>query len=339
MSERKSAAPAREVVLFDSRWKGPHGIGRFAEEVHRRIPSMASLDTGLPPFHPLDPLWTSWLIARAKPRAFFTPGFNAPLRCRIPFIMTVYDLNYVHLSANFDPFRRAYFTHLVRPACRRAHRVLTVSDFSRDQIVEWAGTASDRIVNVGAGVDDRFRPEGVKRDPGFPYVLAIGSERPHKNIPRLLRAFAASGLSREVKLLISGSASEETKGVRHELRLEDASLLIGRVAEKDLPALYRGALALCMPSLSEGFGLPVLEAMASGVPVMAANSTALPEVAGSAAVLVDPTDVDAMAEGLRRVVMDETLRAELIGRGLARSKDFSWDRTAQRVGAVLRELS
>ncbi len=338
MSGGEAGDAAHGAVLFDSRWKGPYGIGRFAEEVHRRIPGLVPLDTRLPPFHPLDPLWTSWLIARRKPRAFFTPGFNAPLRCRIPFIMTVYDLNYVHLSANFDPFRRAYFTHLVRPACRRAHRVLTVSDFSRDQIVEWAGTTSDRIVNVGAGVDDRFRPDGAKRDLGFPYVLAISNERPHKNIHRLLRAFSASRLPSEVKLVISGRASVEAARVRQQLRLEDASLFIGRVADEDLPALYRGALALCMPSLSEGFGLPVLEAMASGVPVMASNSTSLPEVAGHAAVLVDPTDVQAMAEGLRRVVMDEGLRVELIQRGLARSREFSWDRTAQRIGAVLREL-
>ena len=338
MSTSNSLQRSHGAVLFDARWRGAHGIGRFAQEIQHRIPGLVSLDTALPPFHPLDPLWTSWLLAFRKAKAYFTPGYNAPLWSELPLIITVCDLAYVHCNMSSDPLRRAYFTHLVRPACRRAHRVLTISEFSRGQIIEWAGVDPQRVVNVSCAADERFRPDGVRRELGFPYLLAIGNERPHKNNARLLRAFAASGLARDIKLVISGKLGLEAVQVLNELRLVDAVHLIGRVPDEDLPGLYRGALALCMPSLFEGFGLPVVEAMACGTPVLTSTATSLPEVAGSAAILVDPTDVEAIAAGLNRIVSDQSLRGDLITRGISRSTEFSWDRTARRIEAVLRDL-
>ena len=330
---------AGNSVLFDARWSGAHGIGRFSEEVQRRIPGLVTLDTTLPPFHPLDPLWTSWLLAFKRAKAYFTPGYNAPLWSGLPLVITICDLNYVHCESNSDPLRRAYFRHLVRPACRRAFRVLTISEFSRGQIIEWAGIDASRVVNVSAAADERFRPEGARRELGFPYVLAVGNERPHKNNAGLLRAFAASGLARDIKLVITGKLGPDALAVLGELRLADGVHLIGRVPDEDLPGLYRGALALCMPSRFEGFGLPVIEAMACGTPVLTSTATCLPEIAGSAAILTDPDDVAAMAAGLYRLVTDRELRAELIPRGIARSKEFSWDRTARGIEAVLGEIN
>jgi glycosyltransferase involved in cell wall biosynthesis len=213
-----------------------------------------------------------------------------------------------------------------------------VSEFSRTQIIQWAGIDASAVVNVGCGVHAAFRVAEDRYEPGFPYILAIGNDRPHKNIPRLIRAFAASRLVGDVRLVISGKVGREATRALHELRLESAVRLIGHVPDEDLPGLYRGALALCMPSLFEGFGLPLIEAMACGTPVLTSTATSLPEVAGSAALLVDSTDIDAIAAGLYRIVSDQGMRAELAALGILRAKQFSWERTAQQVAAVLAEL-
>jgi glycosyltransferase involved in cell wall biosynthesis len=322
-------------VLFDARWRGSHGIGRFAEQISQRIPGLVPLEPVLPLFHLLDPLWSSWLASSRHARAYFTPGFNPPLWSRLPLIITVYDLNYVHCSINSDPFRRAYFTHLVRPACRRAYRVLTISEYSRREIVEWGGLEASRVVNVGVGVESRFEPRGHQYSLGFPYLLAIGNERPHKNIGRLISAFAVSGLASHMKLVISGKLGDDARRALDETGVGAAVHPIGFVPDDDLPALYRGAQALCMPSLFEGFGLPVIEAMACGTPVLTSTATSLPEAAGDAAILVDPLDIEAMADGLRRIVGEQDTRATLIARGFLRSQEHSWDLTAQRIRAVL----
>jgi glycosyltransferase involved in cell wall biosynthesis len=326
-------------ILADLRWQGSHGIARFASEIYARLPVMKPVSDAIPLFHPLDPLWLTSQIKLRGCKAFFTPGFNAPLVESVPIVLTVHDLNYVHFPDNSDFVRRAYFRYVVRPACRRAHKVLTVSEFSRGQIIQWAGIGPGTVENVGCGARAAFRVAEDRYEPGFPYILAIGNERPHKNIPRLIRAFAAARLPGDMRLLISGKVGQEVMGILSELRLEQAVHLIGHVPEEDLPRLYRGALALCMPSLFEGFGLPVIEAMACGTPVLTSTAASLPEIAGPAAILVDPTDVDAIAAGLNRIVSDEQTRAELIQRGIVRASQFSWDRTAQQVAAVLAGLN
>lgn len=321
------------------RWQGSHGIARFAGEIYARLPPMRPVSNVIPLFHPFDPLWLTSQIKLRACKAFFTPGFNAPVTEGVPIVLTIHDLNYVHFPENSDFMRRAYFRYVVRPACRRAYKVLTVSEFSRSQIIQWAGIEASAVQNVGCGARAAFRVAEDRYEPGFPYILAIGNDRPHKNIPRLVRAFAAARLGGDIRLLVSGQVSQEVMRVVRELRLEQRIGLIGHVPEEDLPRLYRGALALCMPSLFEGFGLPVIEAMACGTPVLASTATSLPEVAGSAAILVDPTDVEAIAAGLERIVGDSRLRAELAQRGIVRAGQFSWDRTAQQVAAVLAELN
>lgn len=326
-------------VLVDMRWRGTHGIGRFAEELFQRIPGMTPLQTRIALFNPLDPILLSFQLSKTTARVFFTPGFNAPLRSKVPVVLTVHDLNYVHFQQNSDPLRRAYFQHVVRPACRRAYRVLTVSEFSRRQIIEWANVDDRVVTNVGAGVDRKFSPSGSRYDPGYPYMLAIGSDKAHKNICGLIEAFDLSGLATQMKLVVSGRLDRKSNALLRTKRIRSAVQAIGTVAERDLPSLYRGAVALCMPSMFEGFGLPMIEAMASGVPVLASTRTALPEVAGNAAVLVDPGDVESIASGLREVALNTELRKELIARGLSRIQSFSWENTARTVQEVLLEAS
>lgn len=322
-------------ILADMRWRGPHGIGRFAKEVYARIPEASALPAPLRLFHPLDPLSLSFRLRGISSGVYFTPGFNVPLFEPIPLVLTVHDLNYVHFAANSDTWRRTYFSLLVRPACRRAYRILTVSEFSRSQIIAWSGVDAGAVINVGNGIDGRFNPHGPRFTPGFPYLLAMGSKGAHKNIARLVQAYAISGLAAEMKLLISGRPDPDIDGLVRELKLGSEVMVLGHVEEAALADLYRGAIALCMPSLFEGFGLPVAEAMACGVPVLTSTATSLPEIAGDAAVLVDPMDVESIAHGLVRIASDESVRVELRGRGLRRSRDFSWDRTAELVRAVL----
>jgi glycosyltransferase involved in cell wall biosynthesis len=211
----------------------------------------------------------------------------------------------------------------------------------------------EKIVVVHHGVAGRFRPheddrrslvDGVQPDasqqpatPREPYFLYVGTIQPRKNLVRLLEAFAQ--LSPEApRLVIAGkrgwlSAPIERRAA--ELGLAERVVFAGYVPDAELPGLLRGALAFVFPSLYEGFGMPVLEAMAAGVPVLTSSTSALPEVAGDAALLVDPCDTAAIAGGMARLAGDASLRADLRARGLARAAEFTWERCARETLAVL----
>jgi glycosyltransferase involved in cell wall biosynthesis len=323
------------ALLVDDRWTGPHGIGRFASEVLARLPEGRKLGLQSPIFHPLAPIRLGIALNAMRPGLFFTPGFNAPIGTRIPLVLTVHDLNYVHCPENTDWLHRVYFELVVRPACRRAVRVLTVSDYSRERIIEWAGIRPDVVVNVGNGVSPVFCPGGARYDPGYRYILVVGNPRPHKNLSRLVEAFARAHLESDIRLVVTGLLEPAALSKAGRMGLLERIVSVGTVGEADLAKLYRGALCLAMPSLYEGFGLPVLEAMASGTPVLASSATALPEIAGDAAVLVDPRNVDDMAQGIVTICGREDLRSTLIGRGLKRAAAFSWESTARRVREAL----
>lgn len=322
----------KDELVADTRWIGPHGIGRFAREVLVRIPHRP-LPLGGRPTDPLDPFRVGLYLFRARPRLYFSPGFNPPWPPRGSFVLTVHDLIPLRFGSSFH---RTYFHTLLRPALKRARRVLTVSEFSRREIAAWAGLPPEKVVVVGGGVGEAFRPEGPKGDLGFPYLLYVGAHKPHKNLERLVEAFALARLP-GVRLALTGRPEEALLLRAKAHGVEGRLVFLGLVPEEELPALYRGALALVFPSLYEGFGLPPLEAMACGTPVVASNRASIPEVVGDAGLLVDPYQVEALAEALRRVVEDEPLRAELRAKGLARSRLFSWDGVAERVKATLCE--
>jgi glycosyltransferase involved in cell wall biosynthesis len=320
-------------LLCDTRWNGPHGIAKFSAQVLRRLPEAVPLPAGLGLFHPLDPLWLSVVVSWLAPRVYFSPGFNPPLLSTRPFVFVVHDLNYVHCRENSDPLRRLYFNSVVRPACRRAACVLTVSEFSKRQIVDWARIPERRVVNVSAGVDPQFRPDGARHAPGYPYVLYVGNRLAHKNLPRLFAGFAAARL--DCKLLLLGQADAQMESLARHHEISDKVRYAGVVDDVDMPALYRGATAVVLPSLFEGFGLPAIEAMACGVPVLASNATSLPEVVGAAALLVDPRSIAAIDAGLRQITSDATLRSTLAGLGLHQAARYSWDATAAATRNVL----
>jgi glycosyltransferase involved in cell wall biosynthesis len=322
-------------VLYDARWIGNHGIGRFAGELQKQLPGMLPFRAQRRPSSPLDPAFLGAALWRTNPHLFFSPGYNSPIGWPGSFIFTLHDLNHLCVPDNSNAIKRAYYRYLIKPACHRAAFVLTVSEYSRHEIAAWAEVDEGKIINVGNGVGMPFSPTGHIYNPGFPYLLYVGSRKPHKNLSRLLLAYSISGVRREVRLLLSGYPDKELLAEINRLQLGNDVAFADLQSDDTLAEAYRGAVAFLFPSLYEGFGLPPLEAMACGVPVLTSNVCSLPEVVGEAAVLVQPLDVEEIAAGIRRLVRDAALRSQLRERGLRRAQLFSWKETGQKTSHVL----
>jgi len=321
--------------FVDTRWIGGHGIGRFASEVLQRLPAMRSVRAHRNPAAPADPVRLAWSIYRNGVRYFFSPGYNGPVWMSGKFVLTLHDLNHLDVPENTNFFKKAYFSSVVLASVRRASRVLTVSNFSRRRLIEWSGLPPEFVVNVGNGVGKQFVCDGQKYDPGIPYMLYVGNRKPHKNIWRMLCAFSSVKCCRDIRLFMTGDEDSSLLTMISKLGLRGRCICLGVVRDEELAALYRGAVALLFSSLYEGFGLPIVEAMACGVPVVTSNCSGMVEVAGDGAVLVDPYSVESIADGIRRVAEDSALRQELREKGLARVRLFSWDATAEKVQSAL----
>jgi len=252
--------------------------------------------------------------------------FRAPLRATVPVVVTVHDLAVVRHPELFTAWTRGYARTLLLPVLRAADRVLAVSEFTKREVEQLAGVRADRIaVAYNAASRDAFTPDGPAASGD--YVLAVGTLEPRKNLPRLIEATGRLG----VELRIAGAAGWGSVDV-------DAAHVrwLGRPDDAELAKLLRGALCLAYPSLYEGFGIPVLEAMLCGTPVVTSRDSAMEEVAGEAAEVVDPRDVGSIAAGIERAI---GRRAELRAAGLARAPRFSWDATAAAATAAYREVA
>ncbi|PWF22182.1 glycosyltransferase family 4 protein [Corticimicrobacter populi] len=325
--------------FFDPRWDGPHGIGRFAAELGARLQVTALALPGRP-MSPMDP-WRLAVRLRAQAAPgdwFLSPGYNAPLFGSLPCFLTIHDLNHVDRPENSSRMKRLYYRVVLAWLCRRARGVFTVSEFSRQRIVEWFGIQPERVFNVGNGVSPVFVSEGKRVLDYGEYVLGVGNRKGHKNEPALLRAFAQAGLPTHVNLVLTGPACRQLEVLAAELDLSGRLVFTGRVSETQLAALYRGALFLAFPSLYEGFGLPIVEAFSCGTPVLTSNLTSMPEIAGDAALLVDPCDEQDMTRGIQRLYSDAGLRRMLTVRGRERAAVFTWDRVAERLRAAIGTL-
>jgi glycosyltransferase involved in cell wall biosynthesis len=322
--------------LFDSRWEGPHGIGRFAREVGKRLEGFDRVSLSGSPSGALEPARLTRYLRSQKPELYLSPGYNAPLGEPCPFIFCVHDLNHVVMEGNSSALKRAYYRFVLRPALHRAAVVLTVSEFARNSICEWGALPESQVCNVGNGVSELFVPgPASRREPASPYFLYVGNHKSHKNFDRLLDAFAISRVRDEYFLVSSGVADEALGRRVRALKLEGRVKFVGQLSDSELAELYRGATALVLVSLYEGFGLPLVEAMACGTPVITSNLASMPEVVGDAALVVDPLDVGAIAESLTRMASDAELRSRLRERGLKRARHYSWELTASRVkGAI-----
>jgi glycosyltransferase involved in cell wall biosynthesis len=276
-----------------------------------------------------------WYLAALPARAgrdrlhvLHCPSFRAPVRSAVPLVVTFHDLAVLRHPDAFNRWTRAYSRALLPRVARAAGRVIAVSEFTRRELVDMLEIPEEKIRVIPNGVGEPFRAGGDAA-PGD-YVLAVGTREPRKNLPRLVEAFERAGLDGS-ELLIAGGRGwgrGDIRGTRVQL--------LGRVSDEELARLYRGARCLAYVSLYEGFGLPVLEAMACGTPVVAARTAAAVEVADGAAVLVDPLDPDAIADGLREA---DARRDELVALGLERAAAYDWRRVAQATVDVYREVA
>lgn len=233
-----------------------------------------------------------------------------------------------------------YYASVIRPAVHNSEAVITVSEFSRAAICEWAHVDKRKIINVGNGVSERFGPNGPAKVFGpRPYLLHVGTDKPHKNLRRIIEAFSYSGLSKDFDLVTTANPTSTMVSFLHDISLTGCVRFLGGVSEQELPSLYRGAHALIFASIYEGFGLPLLEAMACGTPVITSSVTSMPEVAGDAAIIVDPYDPGAIAQAMTRLTSDVGLRQSLRSRGLERARMYSWQSTALQVQEVLASYS
>jgi glycosyltransferase involved in cell wall biosynthesis len=293
------------------------------------------------------PLPVNWLTGPID--LFHSPDFTLPPVHRgTRTLLTVHDLSFIRDPESATPVLRHYLNAVVPRSVARADRVLADSQATRADLVELYRTPAEKISVLYSGVHESFQPvtdpatlAAVRARYGLgdaPFVLAVGTLQPRKNYVRLIQAFAAiSNLQPRTSnphLVIAGDKGWQYDAIFAEvekLGLRDRVLFPGFVADVDLPALYSAARVLAYPSIYEGFGLPMLEAMACGTPVVASTASCMPEVAGDAALLVPPIDVDGLAAALDRALTDEALRADLIAKGRARARQFSWAKSAQQL--------
>lgn len=277
--------------------------------------------------------------------------YVAPLGYARPLVVTVHDLGFLHVPEAFPPFLRMALRVLVPRSVARADRVITPSDFCGRDIAARYGIDPGKIAVIPLGVAPRFHPrppaetasalERYGLRPGF--LLSLGRLNRRKNLERLLLAYGrlrAAGVS-EVPLVIVGKPDYGASDVlrRAKVATDGSSVrFMGVLPETDLPYFFGGAACLVYPSLFEGFGLPVLEAMACGTPVVSSDRTALPELVGEAGLLVDPWSIDGLAAAMARLLDDPALAGDLGEKGLERSRRYTWADTARRTLDVYREV-
>jgi glycosyltransferase involved in cell wall biosynthesis len=366
--DSQACAPPRLRVALDLTVAGraPTGVGVYARNLlaHLRNPSMEVV----PWRYDLGPSaagagrllsalrLTSWLrlhVSRAVRRdqiaVYHSPCSLGPLRAPCARVMTVHDAVALTMPSQYSAADRLYFRLFSVVAARRADAVVVPSHAARDEIARAYRISTDRLHVIPEAPAPQFRPmaqpetEAVLARYGIrpPYILFVGANVPRKNVPRLLHAYRAARhrVRVDTQLVLVGPPGPAMRAYLSQVRglqLHGHVRHLGVVPDRDLPGLYSAAACLAYPSLAEGFGLPILEAMACGTPVLTSACSAMAEVASEAALLVDPRRTDAIAEGLVRLLTEGPLRDELVERGLDRARTFTWERTALATEAVYR---
>lgn len=339
-----AVAPQHEYVLYCKPDQQP--LFRLGGAQAR-----AAVVEGCPSSPPLRAAW-EFLRFTGRLRAdgvelYHGPANFLPPRKVCRYVLTLHDMVYFHNPERTSAFRAWYWQTYIRNTWRQADVIITDSVFSVDEIRRYLPVPSSMIEVIPLGVSPRFFDDApaplraeMRRALGLedPYVLYVGRLDPDKNVRRLLEAFALlvrEGL-RGTRLVLAGAKDHEAARLpelAQSLGITDRVVFAGYVKEAHLVPLYQEAAAFCFPSLNEGFGLPVLEAMAAGLPVVTSNLSSLPEVIGDTGIQVDPRSVEALAAGLRAVLGTERGR-ELAEAARARARTFTWERTARETAAV-----
>jgi glycosyltransferase involved in cell wall biosynthesis len=326
-TQHAASSPAASLRLHRSRWP-----------------------TGRPAVRILwEQLALPWIARQARLDALHALAFVAPALAPCRTIVTVYDLSFLHYPAYFRLANRLYLQTFTGPSCRRAAHVIAISRSTKDDVVRQFGLPPERVSVVYPGCEPQYRPlppaqvEAFRQARGLPpkFILYLGTLEPRKNVAALVRAFTAARRP-GLKLVLAGAEGwlfDDLYRTIEQSGLAGDVILPGYVPAEDKPLWYNAAHLFVYPSEYEGFGLPVLEALACGVPVVAADTSSLPEVAGSAACLVPPRDPAALAEALDALLADAPRRAELAAAGPAQAARFSWPEAAARTAAVYRRVT
>ena len=329
------------------------GVQRYALEIlSRLVDRVDRVSPAVPMAGIRGHVWEQVVLPlRLQGRVLFSPSNTGPIAIRRQ-VVSLHDVVALDHPEWLNPRFSAWYRFLTPRLASRVAHVITISDFSKQRLLAHARVSEDRISVIHNGVDARFRPMdetelsvslGRLSLPSRRYVLCVGSLEPRKNLSRLLLAWSRviNEIPEDVWLVVAGKRGTERVFARSAglASVPPRVHFTGHVADDVLPGLYAGALVFAYPSLYEGFGLPPLEAMASGVPVLTGNRASLPEVVGDAGVMVDPYDVDALGDGLKRLVEDGVMRDGLRIAGLARAKKFSWEGTTERTWAVLEGIA
>jgi glycosyltransferase involved in cell wall biosynthesis len=264
-------------------------------------------------------------------------------------IVTIHDLAFLRFPEQVTRKRYAYLKSMVGNSARRADAILVPSEATASDVHDLLGASRNRIHITPLGVDAHFRPappeaiQAIRSSYGLdqPYVLTVGTIEPRKNLRRLIEAFALGASQHDCDLVLVGPTGWLTDGIEQAIvqsELGDRIKRTGFVNDDGLVGLYSGAEVVVIPSLYEGFGLPVLEAMACGAVVVTSNVSSMPEVAGEAAILVDPVDTQSIASGIRLALEDKMLRKRLESAAVVRARDFTWKRTARTTADAYRSM-
>jgi glycosyltransferase involved in cell wall biosynthesis len=347
------------------------GIGRYLLEILRAASEAgwscfvygdagARLDQTLPgvTFRPLGGSWTQWwdqvtlprALARDRIAVFLSPYYKGPVRAPCPVVLTIHDLYFINYPGRHRPVYEAIVTRAARAYAGRATAIISDSEYSKREIVARLGVSAAKVSVVPVALGAEFKPASLTAAARAryaltsPYVLYVGNFNPHKNIARLIRGFALlPGPVRSRHWLVLaggyGDGRPELARLAESLGLTDRVIFAGRVEDADLPALYAEAAVYVTPSLEEGFGSTVLEAMACGAPVVTSNRAALPEVVGDAGLLFDAEHEREIASVLARVLSDPALADDLRRRSLARAGLYTPARTTGRILTLLRDVN
>ncbi|MFV5348170.1 glycosyltransferase family 4 protein [Acinetobacter soli] len=316
-------------IIFDTRWIGEHGIGRFAKELYdESIFSPIQLKGN--PVNIFD-IFKLTFYLMFHHGFYFSPGFNAPFFFLSRTAITIHDLNHIDLDVNGSFLKRIYYNFVLKRACKKSALVFTVSEFSKKRIIEWADIEPNKVKIIYNGVSDNFNKYLKPYQPGFKYIFMVGNRKLHKNENRGLEAFLMASIDKNIKILLTGFSADNLEKIINKYNAKDKVIFLGRLSEEELASIYKGALFLLFPSLYEGFGLPVIEAMACGTPVITSNTTSLPEVAGKAAIIINPKEITEIKQAIELLSINKDISNELRECGYKQIEKFSWKKSKRKL--------
>lgn len=300
-------------------------------------------------------IWFEWTIPRVlkkiKADIFLSPDAYLSLRTKVPSIPVFHDLNFEHYPKDLPVLERKYYRYFFPRYARKAEQIVTVSEFSKKDIVNLYDVLPEKVNVVYNGVNEDFKPVPEdeqqacreRHSEGCPYFIFVGALHPRKNLIRLFQAFDyfKEQHRTEIKLVVVGNKKYWTREIQEafdRMKHNKEVLFSGRMSAEELHKAVGSALAMAYVSYFEGFGLPIIEAFRCDIPVVTSNVTSMPEVAGDAALLVDPFSVKSIAGGLEKIALDPELRKDLVKKGRERSLLFTWQNSADKLWAVIEKV-